>query len=225
MFKFNDYLKIGPAARFIGVTPNTLRNWEKQKKIETYRCPHSSYRLYKKEDLEALLNNIKPVLQYTERQQMEINKKLALLKDINLKIHDLFLLAFAEAIFYPTTNKYHPKYISNVFSSDDCEDGELFGKMFDLQPQLLKLMDEADKDLSHKDDLFPKFTNEFIYAASQLLNEHKIRVSQEIITSGIFGLVIRTELKDEDSAYWYKYHLDTSYHEDHHEKCGCDLPY
>ncbi len=53
-------MKIKTAAKFLGVTPNTLRNWEKDKKISVYRNPQNAYRLYKKEDLEQLLNNIKP---------------------------------------------------------------------------------------------------------------------------------------------------------------------
>jgi MerR family transcriptional regulator, copper efflux regulator len=53
------YLKIKKAAEFLGVHPNTLRNWERNKKITTHRNPLNRYRLYKKEDLEALLINIK----------------------------------------------------------------------------------------------------------------------------------------------------------------------
>ena len=60
MIKITDYLKIQDAAKFLGVTPNTLRNWEREKKITVYRNPQNSYRLYKKENLEALLNSIKP---------------------------------------------------------------------------------------------------------------------------------------------------------------------
>lgn len=56
--KITDYFTIHEAARFIGVTPNTLRNWEKERKILVYRNPQNRYRLYKKEDLEALLNTI-----------------------------------------------------------------------------------------------------------------------------------------------------------------------
>jgi DNA binding domain, excisionase family len=59
MLKIIDYLTIKEAAEFVGVTPNTLRNWEKEKKITVYRNPQNKYRLYKKEDLENLLNTIK----------------------------------------------------------------------------------------------------------------------------------------------------------------------
>lgn len=59
MKKIIDYLKIQEAADFLGVSAKTLRNWEKDKKITVYRNPQNLYRLYKKEDLEKLLNNIR----------------------------------------------------------------------------------------------------------------------------------------------------------------------
>lgn len=61
MHKIIDYLTIKNAAEFLGVTVNTLRNWEKDKKIIVYRNPQNQYRLYKREDLEKVLNNIKIV--------------------------------------------------------------------------------------------------------------------------------------------------------------------
>lgn len=56
--KIDEYMRIKEAAAFIGVTPNTLRNWEKEQKIKVYRNPQNQYRLYKLEDLETLLNQI-----------------------------------------------------------------------------------------------------------------------------------------------------------------------
>ncbi len=53
-----DYLMIKEAAAFIGVSPNTLRNWERDGKLPTHRHPFNRYRLYKKADLEALLMRI-----------------------------------------------------------------------------------------------------------------------------------------------------------------------
>ncbi|MDP9313428.1 MAG: helix-turn-helix domain-containing protein [Chloroflexota bacterium] len=50
-----DYLTIKEAAAFLGVSPNTLRNWERAGKIATHRHPLNGYRLYKQADLEALL--------------------------------------------------------------------------------------------------------------------------------------------------------------------------
>ena len=61
MNKIIDYFTIQQAADFLGVAPNTLRNWERCNKITPYRNPLNRYRLYKKEDLEKLLYNIQPV--------------------------------------------------------------------------------------------------------------------------------------------------------------------
>jgi len=49
------FLRITDAAEYLGVSPNTLRNWENAGKIAAHRHPVNSYRLFKKEDLDALL--------------------------------------------------------------------------------------------------------------------------------------------------------------------------
>ncbi|OGF73456.1 hypothetical protein A2Z63_02855 [Candidatus Giovannonibacteria bacterium RIFCSPLOWO2_02_44_8] len=41
------YLKIKDAAVFLGVSPETLRFWEKNKKLSCARDPRNNYRLYK----------------------------------------------------------------------------------------------------------------------------------------------------------------------------------
>ena len=53
-----DYLRISEAAEYLGVSPNTLRNWENAGKIAAHRHPVNSYRLFKKEELDALLRQI-----------------------------------------------------------------------------------------------------------------------------------------------------------------------
>ena len=58
MQKIDDYLKIQAAADLVGVSASTLRNWERQGKLRTYRNPHNGYRLYRREDLESLLEEI-----------------------------------------------------------------------------------------------------------------------------------------------------------------------
>jgi len=55
----SDYLTVGEAAKFLGISPATLRNWDKAGKLLPYRHPLNNYRLYKKSDLEALLMNVK----------------------------------------------------------------------------------------------------------------------------------------------------------------------
>ena len=58
MTKLSDYLRISEAAEYLGVSPNTLRNWENAGKIEAHRNPMNSYRLFKREALDVLLNQV-----------------------------------------------------------------------------------------------------------------------------------------------------------------------
>lgn len=57
--KINEYMKIKEAADFLGVTTQTLRNWEKTGKLKSFRHPMSNARLYKREQLEDVLASIK----------------------------------------------------------------------------------------------------------------------------------------------------------------------
>lgn len=52
------YLSIKETAKILGVTPLTLRNWDRKGKLKAYRNPINNYRLYKKEDIELFLRKI-----------------------------------------------------------------------------------------------------------------------------------------------------------------------
>ena len=58
MPKLNEFVTIREADRFLGVAPNTLRNWHATGKIPVYRNPIGNYRLFKKTDLDDLLRQI-----------------------------------------------------------------------------------------------------------------------------------------------------------------------
>lgn len=53
--KISDYLTITKAAKFLGVSPMTLRRWDNAGKVKAYRHPVSKYRLYLKTELEKIL--------------------------------------------------------------------------------------------------------------------------------------------------------------------------
>jgi len=53
--KLKDFLRISEAAEYLGVSPNTLRNWENAGKIAAQRHPVNGYRLFKQKELDALL--------------------------------------------------------------------------------------------------------------------------------------------------------------------------
>lgn len=55
MTKLNDFLRVSDAAEYLGVSPNTLRNWENAGKIVAHRHPVNGYRLFKQEELDDLL--------------------------------------------------------------------------------------------------------------------------------------------------------------------------
>jgi len=56
MLNLRHYLTVKDAAAFVGVTANTIRNWGREAKIPEYRHPVNNYRLYKRADLQALLD-------------------------------------------------------------------------------------------------------------------------------------------------------------------------
>ena len=53
--KFDDYFTVQQAARFVGVSPSTIRNWDKAGKIKTTRHPLNGYRLIRQADLNSIL--------------------------------------------------------------------------------------------------------------------------------------------------------------------------
>ena len=53
-----DYLRIKEAAELLGVTPTTLRNWERRGKLRPRRHPINRYRLDARAELEHLLQQI-----------------------------------------------------------------------------------------------------------------------------------------------------------------------
>jgi len=53
-----DYLTVKQAAEFIGVSPATLRRWDKTGKLKAIKNPMNNYRLYRKDELEAFLRRL-----------------------------------------------------------------------------------------------------------------------------------------------------------------------
>jgi DNA-binding transcriptional MerR regulator len=53
-----DYLTVTQAARLVGVTAATLRNWDRTDKLNPHRHPLNGYRLYRREDLLSFLERI-----------------------------------------------------------------------------------------------------------------------------------------------------------------------
>ena len=58
MRSLDAYLTIKEADEFLGVSANTLRNWGHRQKVPMHRNPIYGYRLFKRTDLESLLEQI-----------------------------------------------------------------------------------------------------------------------------------------------------------------------
>lgn len=52
------FLTVGEAAAELGVTPTTLRNWDKAGKLIPHRHPINGYRLYAEAEIEVLKDAI-----------------------------------------------------------------------------------------------------------------------------------------------------------------------
>ena len=53
--KLGEYLTVTQAASLLGVSPSTIRNWDRAGKLKAARHPFNGYRLYQRQQLERLL--------------------------------------------------------------------------------------------------------------------------------------------------------------------------
>ena len=51
----NGYMTVKEAASYLGISSATLRNWDRSGKLRPGRHPVNGYRLYRREDLDAVL--------------------------------------------------------------------------------------------------------------------------------------------------------------------------
>ena len=54
-----NYLTVKDAAAFLGISPSTLRNWDRKGKLKARRHPINGYRLYERRDLQRLLDSLR----------------------------------------------------------------------------------------------------------------------------------------------------------------------
>lgn len=58
MSKKKEFLKIKEAARYLVVTEQTLRNWDKAGKLVPQRHPMNNYRVYETKELAKILKKL-----------------------------------------------------------------------------------------------------------------------------------------------------------------------
>ena len=54
-----QYISIKETANLVGVSPQTLRKWEKQGEFVPYRNPINNYRMYKIEQIETFIEEMR----------------------------------------------------------------------------------------------------------------------------------------------------------------------
>ena len=55
----DNFLTIKQAAKMLGVSALTLRNWDKSGKFTASRHPINNYRVYKKDEVDMLIDDIR----------------------------------------------------------------------------------------------------------------------------------------------------------------------
>ncbi len=55
MAKINEFMTVGEASEYLGVSATSLRRWDRAGKLKARRHPVSRYRLYLKADLDKFL--------------------------------------------------------------------------------------------------------------------------------------------------------------------------
>ena len=65
-----DFLTIKQAAKMLGVTALTLRNWDNSGKFTASRHPINNYRVYKRAEVDMLLEDMK-----AKQTKTKINKR------------------------------------------------------------------------------------------------------------------------------------------------------
>ena len=84
------FIQIKEAAKILGVSKLTLRNWDKAGKLVALRHPINNYRVYKSEDIEQIIKKIesgeKPIIIPRKKKNVEPEKsKFYKLKVIHMR--------------------------------------------------------------------------------------------------------------------------------------------
>ena len=55
MVKISDFLQVKDAAGLLGVSPDTVRRWDRAGKLTSIRHPLNNYRLYELQSIQSIL--------------------------------------------------------------------------------------------------------------------------------------------------------------------------
>ena len=66
------YLTIKAASKMLGVTPLTLRNWDKKGLLTAYRNTINNYRVYRLDQIQVILRKIETTKGSTQEKKIDI---------------------------------------------------------------------------------------------------------------------------------------------------------
>lgn len=70
----SQFIKIKDAAKVLGVSIPTLRNWDSAGKLKAHRHPFNNYRVYKVEDLYKIIEAIETSDSSVTKKKGEVKK-------------------------------------------------------------------------------------------------------------------------------------------------------
>jgi site-specific DNA-methyltransferase (adenine-specific) len=70
------YVKVGQAAKLLGVSTETLRRWDKSKKFESVRHPINNYRVYPESNVLLLVEELQLELKYHSSNLLSLEIEL-----------------------------------------------------------------------------------------------------------------------------------------------------
>ena len=79
------YLTIKEAAELLGVTPLTLRNWDRAGKLAASRNPINNYRVYRREDIDELLGEMEFGASKSNERKPEPREEKSKIKKLNIQ--------------------------------------------------------------------------------------------------------------------------------------------
>lgn len=113
MNNIKDYLTIKQASELLGVDKTTLRRWDKAGKLNPYRHPINKYRLYKKSDIENILNTKKEKLLKVDeiKKYLELEDKKTLISKLVIEINN--------HCFFKTIDSAHKNNKNNQLATNN----------------------------------------------------------------------------------------------------------
>jgi excisionase family DNA binding protein len=70
----NKFITIKDAAKILGVSKMTLRNWDTTGKLKAHRHPFNNYRVYDVSDIEAVIDLIESNSEIVMQKKDEVKK-------------------------------------------------------------------------------------------------------------------------------------------------------